>query len=174
MARTPTLLLVVYETRRERLAFSIRTLRSRRHSLTVFRDYGSTRRIVFSVCLLRNGGEGICVHLLHGDGISHGAPVTLVSLPSYLTVTVELIGVPSAWTPVVVALAPPSIASRVLVRLLMGIGAGVYFDFATARFQVPMVLSAPNAATVVIARAIIALVRIVRICQAPLNFGGTW
>src|ERR1039458_6677538 len=69
MARTPRLLLVVYETRRERLAFSIRTLRSRRHSLTVFRDYGSTRRIVFSVCLLSDGGEGICVHLLHGEGI---------------------------------------------------------------------------------------------------------
>ena len=58
------------------------------------------------------------------------------------------------------------------VRLLMGIGAGVYFDFATSSFHVPSVLSAPKAATVVIARAISALVRIVRICQAPLNFGG--
>src|ERR1019366_5282248 len=73
---------------------------------------------------------------------------------------------------VVVALAPPSIASRVLVRLVMGIGAGVYFDFSTLSFQVPIELSAPKAATVVIARAISALVRIVRICQAPLNFGG--
>src|ERR1019366_4195306 len=73
---------------------------------------------------------------------------------------------------VVVALAPPSIAFRVLVRLLMGIGAGVYFDFATLSFQVPIELSAPKAATVVIARAIIAWVRIVRICKAPLNFGG--
>jgi hypothetical protein len=63
----------------------------------------------------------------------------------------------------------------VTVRLLTGIGAGVYFDFSTLSFQVPIELSAPKAATVVIARAISALVRSVRICKAPLNFGGeTW
>jgi hypothetical protein len=51
----------------------------------------------------------------------------------------------------------------------------VYFEFSTFSFHVPSVLSAPKAATVVIARAISALVRIVRICQAPLNFvGDTW
>src|ERR1039458_171138 len=54
----------------------------------------------------------------------------------------------------------------------MGIGAGVYFDFATFSCHVPSVLSAPKAATVVIARAINALVRIVRICQASLSFCG--
>src|ERR1039457_5219685 len=57
----------------------------------------------------------------------------------------------------------------------MGIGAGVYLDCATFSFHVPIVLSAPKAATVVIARAKTAVLRIVRICQAPLNFGGdTW
>src|ERR1022692_1450249 len=59
-----------------------------------------------------------------------------------------------------------------MVRLFNGNGAGVYFDFATFSFHVPSVLSAPKAATVVIARAISAWVRIVRICKAPLNFGG--
>jgi hypothetical protein len=54
----------------------------------------------------------------------------------------------------------------------MGIGAGVYFDFATFSFHVPSVLSAPRAATVVIASAISALVRIVRICHALVNFNG--
>src|ERR1035437_5217380 len=67
---------------------------------------------------------------------------------------------------------PPSDASLVTVRLFNGNGAGVYFDCATSSFHVPRVLSAPKAAKVVIARAISALVRIVRICQAPLNFGG--
>src|ERR1019366_3289805 len=67
---------------------------------------------------------------------------------------------------------PPSDASRVTVRLLTGIGAGVYFDVSALSFHVPRVLSAPKAATVVIARAISVLVRIVRICQPPLNCCG--
>jgi hypothetical protein len=76
---------------------------------------------------------------------------------------------------VIVTLTPPSDASLVTVRLFNGNGAGVYFEFSTFSFQVPIELSAPKAATVVIARAIIAWVRIVRICKAPLNFGGeTW
>src|ERR1019366_2709707 len=73
---------------------------------------------------------------------------------------------------VIVTLTPPSDASLVTVRLFNGNGAGVYFEFSTFSFHVPSVLSAPKAATVVIARAISALVRIVRICQAPLNFVG--
>src|SRR5262245_43224216 len=53
----------------------------------------------------------------------------------------------------------------------MGSGPGVYFDFSTASFHVPSVLSAPKAATVLIARTINVFVKAVRICQAPLNFG---
>ena len=34
----------------------------------------------------------------------------------------------------------------------MGIGAGVYFDFATSSFHVPTVLSAPKAATTIAAK----------------------
>src|ERR1017187_6876797 len=67
---------------------------------------------------------------------------------------------------------PPSDASRVTVRLLTGIGAGVYFDVSALSFQVPIELSAPSAPIVVIARAISVLVRIVRICQPPLNYCG--
>jgi hypothetical protein len=48
----------------------------------------------------------------------------------------------------------------------------VYFDFATFSFQVPSVLSAPKAATVVIARVMSALVKSVRILPASLNFLG--
>ena len=79
-------------------------------------------------------------------------PVTLTSVPSYFAVYVALIG-PFVRSPVVVTFTPPSDASLVMVRLFTGIGAGVYVDFATLSFQVPMVLSAPKAATVVIARA---------------------
>jgi hypothetical protein len=46
---------------------------------------------------------------------------------------------------------------------LTGIGAGVYFDFSALSFHVPIELSAPSAPIVVIARAISALVRSVRI-----------
>src|ERR1019366_8894773 len=83
--------------------------------------------------------------------------------------------VPSARSPVFVTFTPPLDASRTVVRLFNGNGAGVYFDFSTLSFQVPIELSAPKAPMVVIARATSALVRIVRICKAPLNFGGeTW
>src|SRR5258708_27269204 len=96
--------------------------------------------------------------------VSYGAlPVTWTSLPSYFAVYVALIAVPSVRSPVVVCLTPPSDASLVMVRLLTGIGAGVYFDFSTLNFQVPSVLSAPKAATVVITKAMKALMRGLRI-----------
>src|ERR1022692_4076036 len=80
--------------------------------------------------------------------------------------------VPSARSPVFVTFTPPLDASRTVVRLFNGNGAGVYVDLATFSFQVPMVLSAPKAATVVIARARITVLRIVRICQASLIVRG--
>src|ERR1017187_1315193 len=54
--------------------------------------------------------------------------------------------VPSARSPVFVTFTPPLDASRTVVRLFNGNGAGVYFDFATFSFHVPIVLSAPKAA----------------------------
>src|ERR1700693_1634225 len=47
---------------------------------------------------------------------------------------------------------PPSIPARTTVRLFTGMGAGVYFDYSTFSFQVPIVLSAPRAARAVAAK----------------------
>src|SRR5215471_17100543 len=51
-----------------------------------------------------------------------------------------------------------------MVRLLGGIGAGVYFDFSGLNFQVPSELSAPKAARVVNAMAISAWLKSFRTC----------
>src|ERR1039457_1578701 len=56
-----------------------------------------------------------------------------------------MIALPSARSPVFVTITPPGTASRTDVRLFSGNGAGVYLDFATLTFQVPMELSAPKA-----------------------------
>ena len=80
-------------------------------------------------------------------------------LPSYLAAYVALIAVPSDRSPVVVCFTPPSATSRVTVRLLTGIGAGVYFDFSILSFQVPSELSAPKTTPVEIARTTSALRR---------------
>src|SRR4030081_1061639 len=79
-----------------------------------------------------------------------------------------LIGVPSACSPVLVTVTPPFAASRIVVMLLIGIGAGVYFDLSMLSFQVPSELSAPRAAIAVIAKAMNALLRILPICQSPI------
>jgi hypothetical protein len=52
--------------------------------------------------------------------------------------------------PVLVTLTPSGTASRTTVRLFTGQGAGVYLDAAVLAFQVPMELSAPKAANVVV------------------------
>src|ERR1051326_7980677 len=66
---------------------------------------------------------------------------------------------------------PPSAASRELDALLSGMGPGVYFDFATFNFQVPIVLSAASAPIVVRARATRVLVNMARILA---SFESLW
>jgi hypothetical protein len=51
----------------------------------------------------------------------------------------------------------------VVVKLLIGIGSGVYFDFSVLSFQVPSELSAPKAASVAIANPTNAVLRILTI-----------
>src|SRR4051812_47009567 len=71
--------------------------------------------------------------------------------------------VPSGASPVTVTFTPLSEASLKTVKLLTGTAPGLNFDCSMFSFQVPIVLSAPSAAIVVIARPIINLVKIVRI-----------
>src|SRR6266581_1333953 len=101
--------------------------------------------------------------------VSQGAPVTGYSLPSYLTVPPPLMGVPSCRSPVTVVLTPTSDASFTIVRLLTGFLLGVVdVDLATFLFQVPIELSAPYIAMVVIATPTISFAMIFRIVLALL------
>src|SRR5262245_26007606 len=92
-------------------------------------------------------------------------PDTDTSLPSYFAVNPALIGVPSTRSPVLACFTPPSTAPRSSIRLFTGIGGPVYLDFSRFSFQAPIVLSAPRATTVLIAKARDALIRVFRIVR---------
>src|SRR5579871_867535 len=100
-------------------------------------------------------------------------PVTAVAEPSYFAVYVALTAVPSVLSPVLVTFTPPGASSRTDVRLFTGNGAGVYLDFVVLTFQVPMELSAPKAATAVIAKTTRARLNGLRMFDSPFEIGLT-
>src|SRR5712692_5691180 len=71
-----------------------------------------------------------------------------------------------------VTLIPPSDVSRMTVRLLTGMGAGVYFDLSRFSFQVPTELSALKATAVTTAKTASALPMVLRMGHSP--FGERW
>src|SRR5450830_1207506 len=73
-----------------------------------------------------------------------GFPAQGSSLPSNFDVYEPLPAAPSALTPSVESLIPAGVASNFNVWLF-GPGPGVYLDFATLSFQVPIQLSAARA-----------------------------
>lgn len=89
--------------------------------------------VLASICLLETVSNGASVR---GTGCSE---------PSRISLYVKLICLPSARPTLVVALTPSAKASRTIVTLLNGIGAGVYADLLMFSFHVPSELSAPNA-----------------------------
>src|ERR1039458_4580689 len=103
--------------------------------------------------------------LSYGDPV----PVTVVHEPSYFAVWLALIALPSARSPVFVTFTPPETASRTDVRLFSGNGAGVYLDFVTLTFPIPMELSAPKTVTAVIAKTARKRLSILRMCDSPFE-----
>src|SRR3954451_22682285 len=97
--------------------------------------------------------------------LSHDAPITGYSFPSYFAVKVLLIAPLSFLTPDTVCLTPPAEGSFTRVKLVIGFEIGVLtFDLAMLRLQVPSELSAPNIPIAVMAVPIASLARIILRC----------